>query len=117
MAYTKTTWNTGDVITATKLNNLETQHEKALLIDNAVALRSLDGVGSPRDMLQMSGNHLELGSAANTDETRIKATTHVVISSGGTTMMKVFQTSGDIQALVGKIQVVHNSPIISLEIG
>lgn len=30
MAYVKTTWSTGDVITATALNNLETQHEKIL---------------------------------------------------------------------------------------
>lgn len=29
MAYTKTTWNTGDTITNAKLNNLETQHDEA----------------------------------------------------------------------------------------
>lgn len=41
MAYTPTTWNTGDVITAEKLNKIETGIQNATLPGKAAALEVL----------------------------------------------------------------------------
>jgi len=53
MAYTKTTWITGDIITAAKLNNLETQFDEA----DAIMIKS-DGSVAFTDNQSMGGNRL-----------------------------------------------------------
>ena len=51
--YTKTTWSTGDVITQTKIQNLETQHEKILLLDNAQFITGKDSSGNAINLIGM----------------------------------------------------------------
>jgi len=53
MAYTKTTWITGDIITAAKLNNLETQFDEA----DAIMIKS-DGSVAFTGNQSMGGNKL-----------------------------------------------------------
>lgn len=69
--YTKTTWNTGDVITATKANNWETQHEKALLLSNAQYLQGENASGTDGNLIGINGtNDIVVG---NTDGTNFSS--------------------------------------------
>jgi len=113
--YSKTTWNTGDVITAVKLNNLETQYDKAVTIPNNTFFSGKDAGGTPLNLIGVNtGDDVVIGSAAAAqDDTILQARTTVRILPAGSETAR-FQAAGPFK-MIQDIEVERASPKVTLD--
>jgi hypothetical protein len=114
MAYSPTTWNTGDVITATKLNNLETQNAKALLLDNGQALIGENTGASPVNLAHVNaGEDAVFGDNVNQDDTKVLARLDVLLLPGGVEVGRFI--SGDVFKMIQNIEIEKGTPTLLLD--
>ena len=115
--YTKTTWATGDTITEPKLTNLETQYDKASLRDNNSPLQWKDSGGSAVDLLNLdASNDIRLGGVAGSLRDIVcRSPRDFYIQPGGVNAVKLVQSSGMCEFLVGQPHVKQNNPRYRLD--
>lgn len=116
--YTKTTWNTGDVITAAKMNNLETQHEKALELDNNQYLRAKEAGGTTLNLIGISsGDDVEVGqSSALLDDLNINTFRGINISfSGIGAAVTLDEADDDLNLNIGNLHIAKSDPLVKLD--
>jgi hypothetical protein len=113
-SYTKTTWNTGDVITATKLNNLETQHEKALLLSNLQALIGETTGAAPVNLAYVNAaNDAIFGDGANQDDTKILSGIDVIMMPNGVETGRFIDAS--VLKMIQNIEIEKGTPTLILD--
>jgi hypothetical protein len=106
--YVPTAWNTGDVITAAKLNNLETQYQNVIL-ENQVAIEGKVVAGTQSDLVHVNaGDDAVFGSNATQDDTLLVARLDTVMKPGGTETGRFI--AGDVFKMIQNVEVEKGTP-------
>ena len=121
MAYTKTTWATGDTITEPKLSNLETQYDKARLLENneVIAAKQAGGATIPFIVQVDTNNDLNLGrgeaTGTNNRDVFLAGSRDIYLRQNGVYAVKLVQSTGFMEFLVGAPHAKYNSPRFRLD--